>query len=306
MRLRLRAVWFGLISCLSISPAHAWGPAGHRIVALIAEQRLSPEVKARVAHLLLDGQFTMAQISSCPDALRAAERVPLRPDEEFCLKIAAVHVGSAPWHYIDIPVPNAGKSLDQYCPQGNCVTAKLAQFRDVLKNGNDDAQRREALMYVVHFMGDIHQPLHCAERQCDQGGNLEHVNVYLKSGERANHRLHGAWDVDLLDRLMENAKIKDDARYAAELADAISTKPAQAWSTASIDDMAWEGWKLAKDRAYDEIPDLNYCDDAVKALAPVPTDLSHGYEKEADKAIRLQLMKAGVRLANLLEQNLTH
>jgi hypothetical protein len=290
---------------LLVSPVGAWGPAGHSIVAIIAEQRLTPEVRARVVHLLLDGQFTMAQISSCPDALRSAERVPLKPEDQFCLKIAGVPSGSGPWHYIDIPVPKPQRTLEAYCLDGNCVTARIKKYRDVLRNSNDDAQRREALMYLVHFMGDIHQPLHCAERECDQGGNLEHVTVTLPSGERPDRRLHTAWDIDFLDKLMEDAKIGDAPAYAALLENSISPKQAGAWKIASIDDIAWEGWELAKKHAYATIPDLDYCDPDVKAQAPVATYLGSGYEKEADKIVREQLMKAGVRLANLLNENLT-
>ena len=294
-----------LLAFTFVHSALGWGPAGHRIVALIAEQRLTPEVRARVTHLLLDGQFNMAQISSCPDALRGAERVPLKPDDEFCLKIASVPSGSGPWHYIDIPVPNPQRTLEGYCPNGNCVTARIKAYRDVLRNSNDDGQRREALMYLVHFMGDIHQPLHCAERECDQGGNLEHVTVNLHSGERPDRRLHAAWDVDFIDKLMEGAKTTDLQAYAELLANDIRPKQADGWKGTSIDDIAWEGWELAKKHVYPLIPDLDYCDPDVKAQAPVSTYLTSGYEKEAGKIVREQLMRAGVRLANILNENLT-
>jgi hypothetical protein len=274
-------------------------------VAIVAEQRLTPEVRARVSHLLLDGRFTMAQISSCPDVLRGAERVPPKPEDEYCLKIAPVPSGSGPWHYIDIPIPKPQRPLESYCPDGNCVTARIKMFRDVLRNSNDDAKRREALMYLVHFMGDIHQPLHCAERQCDQGGNLEHVTVTLHSGERPDRRLHAAWDIDFVDKLMEDAKITDPEAYATLLANSVQPKQADAWKGASVDEIAWEGWELAKKHAYDAIPDLDYCDPDVKAQAPVATYLGSGYEKEAAKIAHEQLMKAGVRLANLLNENLT-
>ena len=150
-------------------------------------------------------------------------------------------------------------------------------FRDVLRNSNDDAKRREALMYLVHFMGDIHQPLHCAERQCDQGGNLEHVTVTLHSGERPDRRLHAAWDIDFVDKLMEDAKITDPEAYATLLANSVQPKQADAWKGASVDEIAWEGWELAKKHAYDAIPDLDYCDPDVKAQAPVATYLGSGY-----------------------------
>lgn len=295
-----------VVGALAASQILAWGQAGHQIISYIAEQRLSPETRARVSKLLLDGQFTLAQISTCPDSLRAAERVPLKPEEQYCLQIAPIPKGSAPWHYIDIPVSKPQKTLDSYCPEGNCVSTKLAYFRDVLRNSTDDAKRREALMYVVHFMGDIHQPLHCAERKCDQGGNLEHVDVYLKSAERPDRRLHGVWDVDLVDRLMEAAQTAASQALAAMLAKQIDPKDADSWRNTSIETIAWQSWALAKSRAYHTIPEIDFCDPDSKNEQHAATDLSGGYEREADRVIRVQLMKAGVRLADLLEQNLRH
>ncbi len=294
-----------LLIITSVPATWAWGPAGHRIVALIAEQRLTPEVRARVSHLLLEGQFTMAQISSCADALRGAERAPIKPEDEFCLKLAAVPSGSAPWHYIDIPVPKPQRTLEAYCPGGNCITARIKMYRDVLRNSNDDAQRREALLYLVHFMGDIHMPLHCAERECDQGGNMEHVTVALKTGERPDRRLHAAWDVDFVDKLLEDSKVADAPAEAALLQGSIRLKQAEAWKGTSIDDIAWEGWDLARKHVYPAIPDLDYCDPDVKAAKPEITYLGSSYGKEAEKVVREQLMKAGIRLAYLLNENLT-
>lgn len=296
-----------LVTVLGLAALPAWplGSIGHHIVALIAEQRLSPEVRARVAKLLLDGEYTMAQVSTCPDALRSSGKNPIRPEDEYCLKIAKADPDSGPWHYIDIPVPHADKALDAYCPKGNCVTAKIKFFRDVLKNSNDDAQRREALMYLIHFMGDLHQPLHCAERSCDQGGNLEHANVLLKNGERADHRLHRVWDEDLVNRMLEEEKIDGDVAAAELLGKQIKPDRAAKWAQTSIDEMAWEGWELAKSHVYKNIPVFNYCDPAVKASPTPASDLSAGYEKDGAKLIHEQMMKAGVRLADLLEKALT-
>jgi hypothetical protein len=292
-----------LFLCLAAIPAWSWGPTGHHVVAMIAEERLSPEVQDRIRKLL--GEFTMAQASTCPDVLRAAERHAPKPEEQYCLKIASVIPNTSPWHYIDIPVPTADKALKDYCPQDACVTAKIRDFRNTLKNSNDDAKRREALMYLIHFIGDIHQPLHCSERSCDQGGNLEHVNVFLKAGERPDERLHGAWDVDLVDRLMEEEKIADEEKFARSLARDIKPATAAKWQISSIDEVAWEGWKIAKEHVYRDVPFFNYCDPAVKASPTPASDLKSGYEKEGTKIIHEQLMKAGVRLAAMIESSLT-
>jgi len=181
------------------------------------------------------------------------------------------------------------------------VTPGVATFSGLLANSPSPAKRREALMYLIHFMGDIHQPLHCSERSCDQGGNLEHANVFLRSGERPDHRLHRVWDEDLVDKLMEDRSWKSEQQAATALARQITPAHADQWRNASIDEIAWEGWRLAKNEVYKSIPMFNYCDPAVKANPTPASNLAPSYEKEGEKVVREQLMKAGVRLAALLE-----
>ena len=242
------------------APAWCWGPAGHHIVALIAEQRLSPEARARVNHLLFDGKFTMAQISVCPDALRAAERGAIRPEEQYCVEVAGqVPKDSAPWHYIDIPYSVKSGALDPYCPAGACITAKIAAFARTLHDSKDDGERRAALMYLVHFLGDINQPLHAIERNCDQGGNQEHVDFYLKDQERADRRLHAVWDSDLLDKAMADDKIADEGQYADSLRAAIKEQDAGKWAQESVTQIAWDSHDLAVRYAYRGIPDQDFC-----------------------------------------------
>lgn len=304
MRQLTRIAGYWCILALMVPAAWGWGQSGHRIVALIAAQRLSPEVSARVAKLLLDGQFTMDQVSTCADSLRSAEVNPIRPAEAYCLKLASPTTGSGLWHYIDIPISDPKKDLAAYCPDGNCVTGKIKQFTEVLRTSNDDAKRREALMYLIHFVGDVHQPLHCAERSCDQGGNLERVVVAM-GAEHPEHRLHGAWDGDFVSMLMQAANTTDEKAYAALLAGSIKPAEADRWKGSSLDEIAWNGWELAKDHAYKSIPYYNYCDPVVKATPTPSSTLSAAYESDGQKVVEEQLKKAGVRLAALLEANLT-
>jgi hypothetical protein len=306
MRIRPRRAVLSLVLALAATPAWSWGPSGHRIVAMIAEQRLSPEARVRVSRLLFEGQYTLSEISNCADALRAAERSkPLKPEEEFCLKlVAAVEKDSAPWHYIDIKIPTNEKSLDSFCPAGNCITAKIAAFRETLRSSSDDTERRAALLYLTHLLGDIHQPLHCAERACDRGGNLEHVNFYLKKEERANVTLHHVWDGGLIGKLLADANLTEERFYATFLLNGINEKDAGRWRQSSIEDVAWESYELAKDRAYRDIPFHDHCADTAPVTLPA-TNLSSGYEREGASTVREQLRKAGVRLAEIIEKNLT-
>jgi hypothetical protein len=281
------------------APAWCWGPVGHRVVAIIAEQRLSPQVRDKIRKLLMDGQYSIVDISTCADALRGTPR----PGEEMCRTFA----GEIPptnnlWHYIDIPVPTESKTLDAFCPDGNCVTAKINSFSEILRTSTDDAQRRQALLFLVHFMGDIHQPLHAAERACDRGGNSERVNFFLGDEKRPNLTLHSVWDSQEVALSMKDLKITDERAYAASLIAQIHPGKAKKWSRATADRIAWESYKLAVKNAYSGIPYQDFCNN--QKPAPIVTDLTSHYEEKGTKIVREQLMKAGVRLAALLEADL--
>src|SRR5260370_835245 len=248
-RLRSSAA-IALVFFTAAGPARPWGSTGHRIVALIAEQRLSPGVRDKIRKLLMDGKYTLADISTCPDQLRGTGRSFGNLDNEVCQALAGpVPATAGTWHYIDIPVPSPKKALDAFCPDNNCVVARIKSFSDILRTSTDEAQRRSALQFVVHFMGDVHQPLHCAERGCDRGGNLEHVNFLLNGEKRANHALHFVWDIDLVDKVMADAKMKDENAFAAALTAAVKPGKAKKWARASVEDIAWEGHALAQKKA---------------------------------------------------------
>ena len=139
-------------------PALAWGYEGHRIVAEIAEQYLEPLTVRQVRELLaLENATTLAEVSTWADEIR-----PRRPE-------------TAPWHFVDIPVHPAPGTSAAYdaardCPRGDCVVAAIERFAAVLRDKDAAPRRRlEALKWVVHFVADIHQPLHCADDN-DRGG----------------------------------------------------------------------------------------------------------------------------------------
>ena len=208
---------------------------------------------------------------------------------------------TGPWHYIDIPVPKFEKSLDRYCAGGDCVVGALKRFADVLRNSKDDGQRRAALLFLVHFMGDIHQPLHAAERACDKGGNSELVNFFLNGKTRPKENLHKVWDTDLVQKAMSDVQIDDERAYADHLLASINPEKAQRWVTASIEDIAWESHALAAKRVYRGIPFQNFCEGEAPHR---PVDLWPKYERMGARTVQSQLMKAGVRLAALIESAL--
>jgi hypothetical protein len=293
-----------VFGALAAQSAMAWGSTGHHIVAIIAEQRLSPGVRAKVRALLMDGKYSMADISTCADQLRGNPRGTPTAQDLMCRSLAGeVPSTNGTWHYIDIPVPLKSKSLAAYCPDNNCVTARINSFSETLRTSKDDAARRQALLFLVHFVGDIHQPLHAVERECDRGGNSERVNFFLDGDKRPNQTLHSVWDSSELDLLMKDENITDERVYAGMLLAGIKPRDAQKWAQASAEQVAWESYGIAVRKVYRGIPLQDFCGKE-KPPQPMVTDLTMTYENEGTKIVHERLQKAGVRLAAILEADL--
>jgi hypothetical protein len=245
-------------------PALAWGPEGHDLVARIAEAQLTAEARARVAEILGPGS-TMASVSSWPDQIRRS-----RPE-------------TGPWHYVDIPTDKPGLDMARDCPNGNCVIAAIAAMRAKLRDPATAAdQRREALMFVIHFVGDMHQPLHSSNHG-DRGGNEVHIVFHGQPGN-----LHGLWDGGLLARMG-----KEDDLFAR--LSAASARRRKKFAKGSVSDWAEQAHKLAQQMVYGWLP--NAAPDAALAIGA-------DYERRADAVIELQIERAGARLAAVLNQDL--
>jgi hypothetical protein len=168
------------------------------------------------------------------------------------------------------------------CPNSQCVIAQTDHFLGVLKDPKaDKATKAEALKFVVHFVGDMHQPLH-DEDDGDKGGNGRHV---VFDGKPDN--LHWIWDTGLLEHINRNP-----AALATELESNITPQERADWEKGSIEAWVLEGHRLAQTVAYG---DLGRDDPAIIAAE---------YEKQSDPVIETQLEKAGVRLAFVLDGTL--
>ncbi len=166
-----------------VTPAWAWGPLGHSIVAALAQRHLSPAAEAEVEHLLaLDHVTELADVASWPDQIQD------NPADQTLWK------QTRRLHYINF---RGGPSCDYVpprdCRNGECVVAALQHYIAILGDKNQpDAVRLQALKFVVHFVGDIHQPLHAGYRD-DLGGNKFQVQF---EGKGSN--LHRVWDSGML------------------------------------------------------------------------------------------------------------
>ena len=192
------------------------------------------------------------------------------------------HPQTGPWHYINIPLEDSKLDMTRECPNSNCVIAKTEQFLAVLKDPRADrAKKAEALKFVIHFIGDLHQPLH-DENDDDRGGNRRRV---IFDGHRDN--LHWVWDTGLLRDID-----RDPEMLAAHLEVRITGEARKEWEKGSIEDWALEAHKLAQSVAYGDLGKVR------------PAVVTHTYEQKADAIVELQLEKAGVRLAFVLDQAL--
>jgi len=237
-------------------------PEGHAVIALVAEHYMSKAALANASNLL-DGS-TIEAVASWADDYRRE------------------HHETGTWHYIDIPLADSQIDLARECPNGDCVIGKTEQFLAVLKDPKTDrAAKAEALKYVIHFIGDMHQPLH-DEDDADKGGNNRRV---IFDGHPDN--LHWVWDTGLLNHITPNPQA-----LAAALESQITPHDREEWVRGSIEDWVLEGHRLAQGVAYGDLGNGD------------PAMITAAYEHQAGPVIESQLEKAGVRLAYLLNMAL--
>lgn len=214
-----------LALALAAPAAQAWSRQGHQLVGELAERQLSPAARAEV-QALLEGEAvpTLAGVSTWADEIRGAKT----PLGEL----------SKRWHYVNIPGEDCDYAPARDCPDGECVIGAINAQSAILADRNrSDEERRDALKFLVHFVGDAHQPMHAGYPH-DRGGNNHQLNYRGKGapgGEGTN--LHGVWDYWLL----QSAGL-DNAGYVQRL-EALPALPpdpvagvgnaAQAWTIES-------------------------------------------------------------------------
>lgn len=272
---------------LTASLANAWGPEGHAIVGDIAQAHLDPAAAAEVASLLqLEGESRLDQISSWADGNRKDY-----PD-------------TGPWHYVDTPLDASGYDASRDCAQGICVVEKIDQYTQVLADRTATPQARLlALKWVVHLVGDIHQPLH-AEDNNDKGGNTVQAQFF---GRGTN--LHSLWDGGVLRHALDlhpgpnytfdHAAVQGDA---TNLDASISPAQRAAWAPAGglaqigAAAVSWanESHRLAQTVAYTDIDN------------PSGDAWSQRYQAKAWPVIQTRLQQAGVRLADVINEALSN
>ena len=244
-------------------PALAWGPHGHRIATRIAEARLTPAARAGLNELLRDGD-TLLSVCEWADH-EGHDAVP----------------GSAPWHYVNVPIDAPGYT-DRYCRRGDCVVAKIHQFRKVLADRKaPKAERARALLFFAHFVEDVHQPLHVGDHN-DKGGNDTQVQFFGGS-----ENLHRLWDSTLI-----NDASRNEQEWVRRIEPLLTAANVAAWTKGTVESWADESLAAAK-KAYQ---------DPLKPGRTLASGdrIGREYAEAAVPVIRLRLAQAGVRLANEL------
>ncbi|HXZ54292.1 MAG TPA: S1/P1 nuclease [Burkholderiales bacterium] len=286
MRRTRAAPWIWTLLAFSW-PALAWGPQGHRMVGDIAARYLSPKAKAQVSELLRYDRLADGE----PSGRRTLGEVANWADE---IKDFPWGKRRASWHYDDVSLCGGG-DYSTYCRNGRCASAQLARQIDVLRDAEARPRaRNEALKWVVHLVGDIHQPLHAADHR-DRGGNLVHVSFF---GQRDNPpygslNLHAVWDVQLLSRLTAE-RGGERAVVSAPIAEA----DREAWERGSVSDWVAESHELARERVYAPLPVS--CGERISGVV----ELGDAYYAVAAPVAETQIRKAGVRLARVLNDTL--
>ena len=256
-------------ACVVPSAALAWGKTGHRVVAAIADPQLSGLARAHVREIL-GGAESLDEAANWPDEMRSAPG-------EFWQKT------SVPWHYVTLN----GIIYDHAPSEGDALKA-LDHFRDVLRDPNASlADKQTALRFVVHLVGDLHQPLHVG-KCCDRGGNEVKVKWF---GRDLN--LHSVWDSAMVDE--EQLSFTE---MAAKLERHTSPKDVIDWSDINPRDWISESAQI-RETVYPPAP-AKPAKGKKKGKGPALPELSYAYVYKFTPVMERRLQQAGIRLAAYL------
>jgi len=286
-----------LLALLLATPLHAWawGDTGHQVVGLIAQKHLLPQARTRIEALLATDDSHLTPETSIVSEATWADRYRDSSAEHKALTFD--------WHFVDIEIgsPASAASLAAACfgypalPAGtpasagvakDCVTHKLEQFIGELKDpATDHAEHLRALQFVLHFTGDVHQPLHASDDH-DSGGNDK--LAFIDHGDPVP--LHRHWDSGFVAMLGASP-----AEIAESLDAGITRAEITGWLNTTPQDWALEAFAISKADVYGRLPAASGTSNGKRLY-----ELSPAYVQQAVADTRLQLARAGIRLAAVL------
>jgi nuclease S1 len=273
-----RGLMLAILSlCVTTGQALGWGGDGHRTVAAIAMKLLPPQKAAALDKLLRESNVGRSFVDSASYA-----------DEV----LRGISNSFGPWHFVDWR--DGTQAYDPSACTPTCIIDQLPKQIDAARTATSNDDKALALSWIIHLIGDLHQPLHVSDRG-DHGGNNFPVTYRGKQlcahGSQDRHpvrvELHSAWDSCLVYDL-EGNRTRD--QLADDLRGGLTTYRGHPAATGDYMEWAKETHQLAHDVAYGT---LNHGD-----------DLGDSYITTALPVVQQQLLKAGVRLAKIIDENL--
>lgn len=289
--MRIRTIT-ALVVFAAAGTALAWGPDGHRAVCEIAYLHLDhahqKEVNRLARHMHVPSGVTkytsFAQGCTFPDEVRAK-------DGDAFAKYQAFNN----WHFLN--VPRSTKTIGEDAPcNDDCVLHGIDFHTTALAHATNDQSRAEALLFLGHWVGDIHQPLHISFED-DQGGNMIKP---IEGGFYTSRAFHSVWDSGIIANAENNSGWKG---FADALNEKITDADATAWLGGNHVNWADESYQITIN------PDAQYCkknadNTSCDALPGHSRTLKQPYQEEFEPEVETRLEKAGIRLADLIQKNL--
>lgn len=238
----------------------SWGVTGHHAIGKIAENHLSPTAKTAVKDLL--GEESLADVSVWADQLR------MKPEFKY----------TTAWHYINLPLGlNYAEFKDkvEHMTEDNVYSATLKQEQILADTSSSKDKRIESLKFIVHFKGDLHQPMHISRAE-DQGGNTIKMTY---DGKDTN--MHSLWDTNMIAH-----QGMDDQQLAAKL-DHIPSGKIKKWQHDPLMKWMWESYQISS-KLYAESDEAN------------GHQIDEKYYKNHLPIVELRIQQAGIRLAGVL------
>ena len=277
--------------------ARAWGPEGHAVVGDVAASLLTPAAKRQVKSILGDRRLGDYEVACWPDEIRGSQEY-----EKYYPK-------NGLWHFVDFNVSERyDDDFELKLPgDGNDVVTQVGRWQKELASKTKPMpRRRDALRFLVHFVGDMHQPMHCAYRYGDMGGNMIPVNSFKGrnysygpgSEMEYSASIHGVWDEFMVHELMAG---RTRAAFAKSMREGLGPEQILKWTRGAPYDWAVDSYWRARKEAYRWANGENL---PFKWSGPGMDLTGENYIDARLPMAQEQLRKAGVRLAHLLNEAL--
>lgn len=286
MRL-LPLVFAPLAALLLVAPAQAYWEYGHQTIADIAMANVKPATARAVLRILADQALlgtpecpagTPADAAVWADCIKPLKDAAGQPRFGFAYN----------WHFQNVNVCRPF-DLTPACKDGDCVSAQIERDVALLRApGTSRGERVRALAFLLHFVGDLHQPLHAGDK-ADKGGNEVGAAYGIYAPRRFN--LHSVWDGPLAERAITSGPSLV-RRYPAAQRRRIAA--------GSVTDWSREGWQVSRDVAYASALGGDPC-----APSPARVTLDAATIARIVPAARLEVQRGGLRLAKLLDEALS-